>query len=292
MFKTTPTVTVIILHYNEFALTKRCIQSVEQTRYDRFDILVVDNGSTNNSGKKLEQYCRHKKLLYIRSDKNLFYTGGFNLGAKQANGKFVIFLNNDTEVDAEWVSELVTYSEGSNNIFIQPQILFSDKRKTIDNRGGKYTWWGSGIGIGRNQPMMRVTSNIVDYTVGTACMINRSFFLKLGGFDEWYRGYYEDVDLSLRVKKNGGICKVCYNSLVYHKGSSTYKKHITPTSHLFDIRKNRLRTVLKNFQGIELYVRTTLALLSYLGLLIFDPKHALTTIRAIFYAFHPNKLKQ
>ncbi|QQS43492.1 glycosyltransferase family 2 protein [Candidatus Roizmanbacteria bacterium] len=286
-----PRITVIILHYNEFALTKKCIQSVVKTRYPHFDILVVDNASTNDSSDKLKEYCTNKQISYIRSEKNLFYTGGFNLGAKHAKGEYIIFLNNDTEVDPDWISELIQCCEGNNKVFIQPQILFSDKRTVVDNRGGKYRWWGSGYGIGRNKPMMRVTSKTVDYTVGTACMIKRSFFLKLGGFDEWYRGYYEDVDLSLRVKRNGGTCMVCYSSLVYHKGSSTYKKHVLKSDHLFDIRKNRLRTVLKNFSGIERILRITIALISYAILLMVDPGHASVTIRAVYFAFRPEELK-
>ncbi len=292
MYKKTTKVTVIILHYNEFILTKKCIRSVSKTRYDHFDILVVDNGSTNDSSEKLKKYCINKQISYIHSKKNVFYTGGFNLGAKHAKGEYVIFLNNDTEVDPDWISELTRCADGNKKIFIQPQILFADKRKTVDNRGGIYTWWGSGYGIGRNKPMMRVTSKTIDYTVGTACMINRTFFLELGGFDEWYRGYYEDVDLSLRVKKNGGECKVCYSSMVYHKGSTTYKKHVSKSEHLFDIRKNRLRTVLKNFSGFELTARMTLALLSYITLIVLDPLHAGTTIRAIIIALKPEKLKQ
>lgn len=289
MYKNSTRVTVIILHYNEFTLTKNCIRSVSKSRYDHFDILVVDNGSTNDSSEKLKKYCINKRIAYVYAKKNLFYAGGFNLGANHAKGEYVIFLNNDTEVDPYWISELTRCADGNKKICIQPQILFTDKRKTVDNRGGVYTWWGGGYGIGRNKPMMRVTSKTIDYTVGTAFMINRSFFLELGGFDEWYRGYYEDVDLSLRVKRNGGVCKVCYSSIVYHKGSKTYKKHVSQSEHLFDIRKNRLRTILKNFSGIELTARMSLALLSYVILIIVDPLHAGTTVHAIVAAFKCKK---
>lgn len=291
MSKTAPHITVIIPHYNEFLLTKQCILSVSKSRYEHFDILVVDNGSTNNSSIKLEEYCRNKKVSYIKSKTNRYFAGGCNLGAKHAKGTYIVFLNNDTEVHPDWISELVAGMDDQTDVFIQPQVLFEDRKRIVDNRGGRYTWWGSGYGIGRNKPMMRVTSRSIDYTVGTACMMNRLLFLKLGGFDEWFRGYYEDVDLSLRLKNMGGECRVCYNSLVYHKGSATYRKHVSPSDHLLDIRKNRLRTIIKNFRGIELYARMTAALISYLALLVLDIRQSHTTIQAVYYAMRPDTFR-
>src|SRR3989344_5667593 len=94
------TVTVIVLHYEEYKLTKECVDSVLTSTYPTFDILIIDNGSSNNSFAKLNKtYSQNKKVAIVRSNKNLQFAGGFNYGAKKAKGDYIILLSNDITVD-------------------------------------------------------------------------------------------------------------------------------------------------------------------------------------------------
>jgi GT2 family glycosyltransferase len=120
-------------------------------------------------------------------------------------------------------------------------------------------------------------------------MISRAFFNRLEGYDEWYKSHYEDVDLSLRARAAGGECWYIYKSRMHHKISVTYKKYVTRDALLFDIRKNRLMTVLKNFRGIDKVVRLGALAPVFIAtavtdIMSFDRKMFFLTIRAVIAA--------
>ncbi len=253
-------VTVIVLHYQEYQLTKECVDSILESTYPMYDILIIDNGSTNNSFEKLNKtYSQNKKITIKRSTKNLQFAGGFNYGAKHAKGKYIILLSNDIIVDPHWIDELVKYAD--EKVLIQPRIMRYYEKKRIDNVGGNYNAFGMGIGISHRKDDDNATAG-VDFVSATTLMISRTFFLKLGGYDPWFRSHYEDVDLSLRAKNKGGTCLVSYDSVIYHKGSQTYKKYANSNNTLMDVRKNRVQTIVKNFNGYEKFVRLTLCLIA------------------------------
>ena len=252
----------------EFKLTKDCIISVLKSKYPNFDILVIDNGSLNNSLKKLKhEFLKIKNIRFKRSKKNLYFAGGFNFGAKIANGEYIILLSNDITVDPYWIDELIKYTD--QKTMIQPRIMKYFDKKVIDNVGGRYNIFGMGMGIAQMQDNDDEIRD-VDFASATTLLINRIFFLKLGGYDPWFRSHYEDVDLSLRAKKNGGRCIVSFKSIIYHKGSETYKKHAIPESTLIDVRKNRVRTIVKNFDKVEKYGRLILCLAAFFPAIIQD----------------------
>ena len=95
-------------------------------------------------------------------------------------------------------------------------------------------------------------------------MIDADFFWKIGGFDEWFKYHYEDVDLSFRARKNGGECWYCPSAVVYHKGSLTVKK-LKASDLIMNIRKNRLMVILKNFKGVEKLFRLAICLIHSSG---------------------------
>ncbi|PJE68974.1 hypothetical protein COU96_02320 [Candidatus Shapirobacteria bacterium CG10_big_fil_rev_8_21_14_0_10_38_14] len=195
-----------------------------------------------------KNYGKKKKIKIIRSNKQLYFTGGSNLGAKNARGEKLIFLNSDTVVDKNWIKELVKFANGHNQYLIQPKILFYNQKDIIDNVGGKYTFFGFGYGIGRGETDCEQydENRQVDYVNATAFMIDKDFFWKLGGFDECFRYFYEDVDLSLRAKKVDGKSWYCYQSVVYHKGSLSFKKNVSKKVIFYYLQRNRLITFLKN----------------------------------------------
>lgn len=284
-----PTVSVIVLNYNGFDLTINCVASVLKTRYPHFDIVIVDNGSTDQSYEKLKNiYKNNKKIKVISPKKNLFFTGGFNFGAKHAEGEKIILLSNDITVDPFWIKELVLCIKNNPKYLAQPKILSYQNKKIIDNVGGRYTLTGFGLGIGKgeiDQGQYDQNSQL-DYVSATTFMIDRKFYLKLKGYDEWFWSHYEDVDLSLRAKKEGGKCLLCYRSKIFHMGSITYKKYVSDPLVLFHIRKNRIRVILKNFNGMEKIFRLFIVMIENIifivrDLLTFDREKMFVTINAI-----------
>jgi len=260
-----PFASVIIVNYNGRAFIKECIDSVLKSNYPHFEIIIIDNASTDGSAKFIKELfinkLKKKKsqlvnpsvrnepiIKLVESKKNLYFTGGSNLGAQKAKGKKLIFLNSDTVVDKNWLKELVAISKNHPRYLIQPKILFYKNKKTIDNVGGKYTFFGFGYGIGRGKiDCGQYDKNYpIDYANGTCFLINKKFFKKLNGFDERFHYFYEDVDLALRAKKLGGQSWYCYKSVIYHKGSLSFKKNVSKIKKAYYFQKNRLLTLLKN----------------------------------------------
>jgi GT2 family glycosyltransferase len=178
-------------------------------------------------------------------------------------------------VDPNWILEMIKLAKKNSKYIIQPKILSYYNKKVIDHIGGKYNYFGYTKPIGKGETDQgQYNSNFeLDHISATMFMIDRKFFLKVGGYDEWFVSHYEDIDLYLRAKKLGGKSLYAWRSKIYHKGSVTYKRFIIPESTLFHIRKNRIRVVLKNFSGIEKYIRLFLLALTYIPLIIADSIH-------------------
>ncbi|MBI1863505.1 glycosyltransferase family 2 protein [Candidatus Microgenomates bacterium] len=284
------TVSIIILNYNGYELTHEAVESVLTSSYPWFEIIVVDNASTDNSLQLLKKrYNKMGNVKIISSPINKLYTGGFNLGARYAMGDLLLIMNNDVVVEKDSIDKLVK-AVVSERTLVQPKILYYSDPSMLDNAGGRYSFSGIGHGKGGGKDTGQYDHQLkCDYVSGTAFMIHKSFFTELGGFDEWFGAYYEDVDLSLRARSRGGECHYCPTSRVYHKISATYKKQLVQENTLFDIRKNRLRTVIKNFDGTERVLRIVALIPVYIGCTITDimslnRKRLFLTIRAIIFA--------
>src|SRR3989344_5846426 len=266
-------VSVIVLNYNGKDLTAECIESVLKTNYPRYDIVLVDNCSTDDSYKYFKaKYKSNPKITVLKTDRNRQFTGGFNFGARHAEGDTIALLSNYIVVDPEWITVIIDVAGGSYNIF---GIGSAIGRGTVDT--GQYDYVKQ-----------------LDYTCATMIMINRLFFLKLGGYDEWFVSHYEDVDLCLRAKKHGGSCVFAWKSKLYHKGSITYKRYVTNEKVLYDIRKNRVRVIVKNYTGIEKMLRILLLCGSFAALSVYEIifgkwSHVGISLRAITAGFRYNK---
>lgn len=275
-----PLISVIIVNFNGRDFISDCLDSVLSSDYPNFEVILIDNASTDGSFNFIKnKYKKINNLCIFESKVQLFFTGGCNLGSFKSKGEKLVFLNSDTVVNKNWLKELFKLIIDKPNYLVQPKILLFTKKDTIDNAGGKYSLLGYGTGIGRGSlDNGRFDKNYeIDYVNGTAFMIDKKFFNKLGKFDELYKYQYEDVDLCLRARKFGGKCWYCYKSVIYHKDSLTFKKNVSSEDLMYRIRLNKFRTIIKNFSGIEKHLRLSL-LLSALSFLCL--KELLTTKRS------------
>jgi len=285
----TPFISVIMLDFNGPSYTIDCIESVLASNYPKFEIIVIDNASTGDDYQIFKKkYKNNKKVRVFRSDKQLYFCGGHNWGAKLAKGEKLILLNNDTTVDKNWLTPLVKMAKNNKKWLIQPKILSFNNKKIIDSVGSKYNILGMGIGGGYQQiDNGQYDQNYqVDFVAGACFFINRDFFLKLGGFDPWFKFHYEDTDISFRAKAKGGQCWYCHNSVVYHKGSLTLNTQAAKEITLIHVRKNRPMVIIKNFRGLKRVFRLMILGISYIFFIIQDlfkkdAKKRLVTIKAI-----------
>ena len=250
-------ISVIVVNYNGESYIEECLDSVLKSMGPSFEIVVVENGSSDGSLKLLKrEYGNNGLVRIVESGENLYFAGGSNLGARKSKGEWLVFLNSDTVVDKNWLKELWKVADGNKKLMLQPKIMMYKTNK-IDCVVGKYVWPGFGVAVGRGKKNEGQFEGLVkgDYANGTCLMVNKDWFNKLGGFDEWYKFFYEDVDLQLRAMRIGGRVVGVMKSVIEHKGSLSFKQNVASDEVIFYYRRNRLVTVLKNFKGIERWVR-------------------------------------
>lgn len=213
-------VAVILVNWNSYDLTNDCIKSLNNILFKDYDILVVDNGSEDNSGEKLKE--THPFIILLRSDTNSGFTGGNNLGLQYSlnNGyEYSILLNNDTFVEKEFLSVLVNYMDQHPECgIIQPRIFFHTNRKLLWNGGSYYSkilGWTYTKGYNKRSGAKYEYIKKVDWVTGCAFLTRNVILEKTGLLASNLFIYYEDVDLSFRIKKLG-------YTLIYHPYSVVY----------------------------------------------------------------------
>ncbi len=222
-----PLVIVIVLNWNLPGETVACVNSLLDGDYPHQQILVVDNGSTDESVSQIRR-CFGNQIDIVETGVNLFYAGGNNVGirrAMEAGADFVLILNNDTIVASDMVSQLVCTAQDCPDVgVVAPMIYFGDDPLRIWALGSqRYRWLPIPLDIGRGEIDydQYTTPFEVDYVTGCAMMIRRSVFAQVGLFDPNYRMYYEDADLCARVQQAGFALVVEPRAKVWHMVSAS-----------------------------------------------------------------------
>ena len=221
-----PSVTVIVLNWNGKDLTIECLESLKQVNYSNFNILVVDNGSTDGSVELLKEKFPEVSILVL--EKNLGYASGNNRGfdsLKPDQPEFVIFLNNDTIVDKNFidplVKQLLNHKKASQTV---PKIYYENDPKLIWYAGGIVNLWTGSIyhlGIRQYDGPAYSKTHKTKYATGCCFCMRYEEFKEFGGFDETFPMYSEDVDLSLWIRAAGKQVWFVPDSKIWHKVSAS-----------------------------------------------------------------------
>ena len=212
-------VTVIIPNYNGLSFMKPCLEALERQTYQGFEILVVDNGSTDGSARWLEEQGVPSILL----KENTGFSGAVNAGIRASETPYVILLNNDTEVCPDYVKELVRCMERSPKIFsASSRMIQFHNRELLDDAGDMYSLMGWAYQRGTGQPVKgyKKARKIFSACAGAA-IYRRSVFEEIGYFDEQHFAYLEDMDVGFRARIYGYDNVYCPTAEVYHVGSAT-----------------------------------------------------------------------
>lgn len=241
-----PRFSIIIPNWNGQKFLKTCLDSLQAQSFSDFEIILVDNGSTDDSIKYVAK--NYPKIKIIALPKNIGFAGGVNTGIKVAQGKIITLLNNDTELDVDWLKEIDSAAtEQPEAGFFATKMLDFKHRDIIDSCGNGLAWSGRSYAIGRNQKNDQKWSKtrFVFGACGGAAAYRRELFNKVGLFDETFFSYLEDVDLDFRAQLQGFKCLFVPEAKVYHLGSATYGRHSPGTFCL--VTKNRWHFIYKNF---------------------------------------------
>lgn len=257
-----PFVSIIILNYNCKKFLGACLSSVLNTNYFDYEIILIDNNSNDGSIEFVLQKFRNKFMKVIELTKNCGFAAGNNVGAKYANGDYLVFLNPDTKVNPDWVKNMVIALEKDPSIGIaQPKLLLMDK-KHFDSAGGYVNPYGLVWIRGAQQKDEGQYDEITEifYAKGAALIIRRDLWNKLRGFDSIFFTYYEETDLCWRAWNLD--YKVVYvpKAIVYHAGGGILKH--APHHLKFHEARGRLILLIKNYslKSIFRYVPITFLL--------------------------------
>lgn len=238
---------IITVNYNQKQVTLELLDSLYNCKKD-FDILLIDNGSLKEEQVNRVDIKKYKNIKQIFLNKNYGFTGGFNKGIEyflnHKQYEYILIINNDTEVDKDFIKPLLDTAEKYKNkdFIIAPQILFfyyKERKNVIWFGGGYYNKW-TGTTKHKNLYAVKNLKNTDinnDYLTGCTLFIPKKTMQKLKGFNNHFFAYFEDVDLSLRLKKIGGILIYEPKSIIWHKVSITAKKY-SPLSFYLQIRNS------------------------------------------------------
>ena len=199
-----PEVSIVIPVYNKWAYTAACLRSLAETSCAAgFEVIVVDDQSTDETVQRLPAV---HGLVHLRNEQNLGFVGSCNRGAEQARGRYIVMLNNDTQVLDGWLDALLeTFERHPDTGLAGARLVYPDG--SLQEAGGIVFRDGSGWNYGRDDNPDRPDYQFVrevDYCSGACIMLPTDLFRELGGFDGHYApAYYEDTDLAFRVRAHG-----------------------------------------------------------------------------------------
>jgi len=218
-------VNLFVLNWNGRDLTLDCLSSLEKITYPNVKVYIIDNGSSDNSVTAIRNQFPDYEIIGL--PENYGFARGNNAGFELVKQKadYTIFLNNDTIVDPNFVEPLINAMESNSTVKQStPKIFYADNLDYIWFGGGKVSLWAGWIrhlGIRQKDSMQFSFNRNVDYATGCCVCMRTVDFESIGMFDESFLMYGEDVDLSLRFRKQGGQILFVPESKIWHKVSSS-----------------------------------------------------------------------
>jgi len=224
---------ILILNWNGKHLLKPCLDSISAIDYPNFSIMVIDNGSTDNSVEMVKENYSEVELLVLENNNG--FAEGYNRCFTQLKNdytEFVLLLNNDTEVDPTILSSFIQAKEmyGDKNLY-GAKIFYQDTPNLIWYAGGNVKLKRAKIshrGIRQNDSAEFSKPLQTDYITGCCLFTSMEVINQLNGFDERFNMYGEDVDLCLRAKQKGINCYYWPDAKLYHHVSASLGGNWSP----------------------------------------------------------------
>jgi GT2 family glycosyltransferase len=236
-----PKISIIIVNYNGKSLLEKCLESLFNVNYDNFEVILVDNNSTDDTVNFVTK--NYPSVILIKLESNKGFAEPNNIGSKMSKGKHLLFLNNDTVVTPNFISELVKIVENDPKVAICQSLLLKPNG-SVDSSGD----FIDKLGVVYNSKTKTDKVREISSARGASMLVRSSIFKKLDGFDEKFFVSFEDVDLGWRTWILGYRIVVIPTSIVYHHGGTTIKK--IKSEIAFHGFKNQLSMKITNFEPI------------------------------------------
>jgi len=240
-----PLVSFIVVNWNGDSYLAECIESILRQNYSRFELIIVDNGSTDKSKVIIENYPQIRLISNLR---NLGYGPANNQGIVEAKGEIIAFVNNDVVLNDDWLSNIVTSMLSSKHIgMCAGKTLSYFEKDLIDNTGHLLFWDGLNRGRGRMQKDSGQfdSTNQAFFPSGSACVFRASVLREIGTFDEDFFLYGDDAEMGIRGRLAGWECAFEPKAVAYHRYSASSSPY--DPIKFFYVERNRFWVLLKYF---------------------------------------------
>ena len=248
-----PDVSIIVLNYNGLQHLEPCFQSLLALDYppERLELMLADNASSDGSREFVREHFPQVRV--VAQPLNYGFSRANNLAAAEARGDYVAFLNNDMRVEPGWLTELIRPALAADDVVAVGSRILSWDGKRVDFAGSLHNFYGHGWQVGSGDE--RVEDYAEDREIlapsGGAMLMNRQVFLDVGGFDEDYFAYFEDVDLGWRLWVMGYRAMLAGRSIAYHVHHGSFGQ-IAFERRLVLYERNALYSVIKNYDDENL----------------------------------------
>jgi len=246
-------VSVVLVNYRGADDTITCLRAFDDVDWpgERLELIVVDNDSGDDSAARIRAAL--PSVTVIDAGSNTGFAGGCNLGVARATGQYVAFINNDARPHAQWVSEAVAVFEADPSVGSVASKVLDWDGKLIDYVDGSLTWFGMGYKreVERpDSPAFDVPKDVL-FGTGAAMFVRAALYREVGGFDERFFMFYEDVDLGWRLNLLGHRVRFVPTSIAYHRHHVTIKK-FGNFRESYLLERNALLAMYKNYDDASL----------------------------------------
>jgi len=257
------TVSVILANYNGLHFLKDCLESLSKQTYPEFEVVVVDNGSTDSSADWLNA-APYPFVKPVLLEQNSGFGIANNRGFEMATGTIIVILNNDTILPENFLEKLIEPLENKDVDMVAPLIVYRDRPDVIDKAGG-HLFYPDGLNRGRGCGK-KLTSDYQRagncfYPDGCAAAFRRELIEKAGFFDEDFFLYGEDTDLGLRYRRAGANCQFQPAAVVHHIHSGTAGKYSPDKAYY--VERNRWYVLIKNLPWFWILVSPMFTFIRY-----------------------------
>jgi len=217
-----PKVSVVSVNFRQPEVTCDMLETLVSCGYPNLEVVLVDNGSLSDEDARWKYYC--PDLVHVRSEENLGFAGGTNLGIEAATGDFILMLNNDTYVSPGFLEPMVQLMDQYPHVgIVSPRIVFSEPKDTIQYAGAfiGQPILGRGTKIGHMELDEGQYNDVRDTELphGACMLVRKELFEIVGPLPEFYFMYFEEHDFAVRVRKLGFGIMYCGESSIRHRQS-------------------------------------------------------------------------
>ncbi len=246
-------VSVILVNFRGAPDTIEAVEAVSRINWpmNRLEVIVVENASGDGSAELIRAAAPW--VTVVEAPENLGFAAGCNYGVHRSTGEYIALLNSDAKPDEEWISAAVTVFDDSADVAAVASKVLDWNGLVVDYIDSGLTWFGKGYKpfVGETAGTLGSTPHDVLFGTGAAMFVRRDAFLAVGGFDERYFMFYEDVDLGWRLNLKGWKFRYEPASTAFHKHHGTVDK-FGQFKEDYLLERNALFTLYKNLEGRNL----------------------------------------